>query len=193
VDLRYNGGGDLTVLQKLAAHIAGPAKFGKPFLTLTHNEQQTAMNQTYNFGTVTSAVSVNKMIVITTRMTGSASEDLINGLKPFIDVKTLGDTTNGKPVGMYGFKHGVTYMFWPISFSLVNTAGEGEFYDGFAPEKYVQDDITHDWGNRNESCLKEAIYYIENGTVSSKSAYNYRHSVIFSEGPKRMNDAYLIK
>jgi carboxyl-terminal processing protease len=193
VDLRYNGGGDLTVLQNLAAYIGGSSKFGKPFLTLTHNDQQVARNKTYNFGTVTSPVSVTKMIVITTRSTGSASEDLINGLKPFIDVKTIGDTTNGKPVGMYGFKHNVAYMYWPISFNLVNTSGEGDFYDGFAPEKYVMDDITRDWGDRREACLKEAIFYLENGTVSSKSIYNYRRSVQFSESPHRLNDAYLIE
>ena len=193
VDLRYNGGGDLSVLQNLAAHIGGSSKFGKPFLTLTHNQQQTSRNQTYNFGTVASPVSVAKMIVITTRSTGSASEDLINGLKPFMEIKTVGDTTNGKPVGMYGFKQSTLYMFWPISFELLNTAGEGEFYDGFFPEKYVPDDITHDWGDRNESCLKEAIYLMENGTVSAKSLYNYRRSVQFSEDPKRLNNAYIIE
>jgi carboxyl-terminal processing protease len=193
VDLRYNGGGDLTVLQNLAAYIVGTTRFGKPFLTLTHNEQQTSRNATFNFGTVTSPVSIGKMIVITTRSTASASEDLINGLKPFVEVKTIGDTTNGKPVGMYGFKHKVAYFFWPISFELVNTRGEGDFYDGFIPEKYVPDDITHDWGDRNESCLKEAIYYLENGSVSTKGFYNYQKSVQFTEGPVRINNAYLIK
>lgn len=193
VDLRYNGGGDLTVLQNLAAYIGGSSKFGKPFLTLTHNEQQTSRNKTYNFGTVASPVSVGKMIVITTRSTGSASEDLINGLKPFMEIKTVGDTTNGKPVGMYGFKHSTLYMFWPISFALLNTAGEGDFYDGFFPEKYVPDDITHDWGDRDESCLKEAIYMMENGTVSAKSTYNYRRSVQLSESPERQNNAYFIE
>ena len=193
VDLRYNGGGDLTVLQNLAAHIGGSSKFGKPFLTLTHNDQQVSRNKTYNFGTVTSPVTVGKMIVITTRSTGSASEDLINGLKPFMEIKTIGDTTNGKPVGMYGFQHLKAYMFWPISFTLLNTAGEGNFYEGFAPEKYVPDDITHDWIDRNEACLKEAIYLLENGSVSAKGLYNYHRSVQFSESPEKLNNAYFIE
>ena len=55
--------------------------------------------------------------------------------------------------------------------SLVNSQDQGDFYDGFAPEKYVPDDITHDWNDRNELCLKEAIYYLENGSVSSKGVY----------------------
>jgi C-terminal processing protease CtpA/Prc len=192
VDLRYNGGGDISVLQNLAAYIGGSSRFGKPFLNFKHNQQQSARNKTYNFSTVKAPVSVTKMIVITTRSTGSASEDLINGLKPFMEVKTIGDTTNGKPVGMYGFNYNDAYMFWPISFELVNTLGAGDFYDGFFPEKYVPDDITHDWGDRNEACLKEAIYYLENGTVSSKGIYNYQRSVQFTESPGGINNAYLI-
>lgn len=193
VDLRYNGGGDITVLQNLAAYIAGSSRFDKPFLLFKHNEQQSSRNKTYNFSTVTAPVSVTKLIVITTRSTGSASEDLINGLLPFMEVKTIGDTTNGKPVGMYGFKHNTAYMFWPIAFELENTLGEGEFYDGFFPEKYVPDDITRDWGDRNEACLKEAIYYLENGSVSAKGFYNYQRSVQFSERPERIKSAYIIE
>jgi C-terminal processing protease CtpA/Prc len=193
VDLRYNQGGDLYVLQNLAAYIAGSSRFGKPFLKLKHNEQQSSRNKTYNFNTVAAPVTVSKMIAITTRSTASASEDLINGLKPFIEVKTIGDTTNGKPVGMYGFEHEKAYFFWPIAFELENTLGQGDFYDGFFPEKYVPDDITHDWDDRNEACLKEAIYYLENGSVSSKSTYNYHRSIQFSEGSERMKSAYIIE
>jgi hypothetical protein len=84
-------------------------------------------------------------------------------------------------------------MFWPVAFELENTLGEGEFYDGFFPEKYVPDDITRDWGDRNEACLKEAIYYLENGAVSAKGFYNYQRPVQFSERPERMKSAYIIE
>ena len=193
VDLRYNGGGDLTVLQNLAAHIAGPSKYGEPFLTLTHNDQKISLNQTYSFGTVTSSITASRMVVITTRSTASASEDLINGLKPFIPITTIGDTTNGKPVGMYGFEHKKLYMFWPISFELLNSAGDGDFYEGFAPKKYVPDDVTHDWGDRNEACLKEAIYFLETGNVSSKGEYSSSRSVQFDEKNNKPGNLYLVK
>ncbi|HOW40433.1 MAG TPA: S41 family peptidase [Bacteroidales bacterium] len=193
VDLRYNGGGNLTVLQSLAAHIAGSSKYGEPFLTLSHNDLNIARDKTYTFATVASSVASKKMVVITTRSTGSASEDLINGLKPFMEITTIGDTTNGKPVGMYGFKHKELYYYWPISFELLNTLGQGDFYDGFAPKKYVMDDITHDWNDRGEYCLKEAIYYLENGSVSSKGEYQYRRATQFDEGNSKPNNLYLIE
>jgi C-terminal processing protease CtpA/Prc len=196
VDLRYNGGGDLNVLTNMASYVAGEAQLNKPFLTLTFNDKNTNSNGTYNFNSVYSPLSLSKVIVITTRGTASASEDFINGLKPYLeDIRTIGDTTNGKPVGMAGFAYQTSYMFFPITFSLVNSAGQGGFYQGFAPDKYVPDDITHDWSDRNEACLKEAIYYLENGSVSSKglSVYGKQPSVIFSEKSGKNNNAYIIK
>ena len=197
VDLRYNGGGDLSVLTNMASYVAGSTKFNTPFLTLTFNDKNAAANQSFPFVSVAAPLSITRLVVITTRGTASASEDFINGLKPSFDVKTIGDTTNGKPVGMYGFgypSHLPNYIFWPITFSLVNSAGQGEFYKGFAPLKYVPDDVTHDWKDRNEACLKESIYYLEHGNVSTKSlAVKQQPTIVFSEKSAKSNNAYILK
>jgi carboxyl-terminal processing protease len=193
LDLRYNGGGDLSVLTNMASYLAGSAKFSTPFLKLTFNDKNTASNKSYTFTTVSYPLNLSKVIVITTWETASASEDLINGLKPILDVRTIGSTTNGKPVGMIGIPYKTNYMFWPISFTLVNSLNQGDFYHGFIPDKYVADDFTHDWKDRNEACFKEAIYYLEHGNVSSKGL-NVRQStpVKFSEKPEKINNAYII-
>ena len=151
------------------------------------------IDNSYPFKQVDYPLTISKLIVITTRGTASASEDFINGLKPGLEVTTIGDTTNGKPVGMNGFLYQTAYAFFPITFNVVNSAGQGDFFKGFAPAKYVRDDITHDWNNRNEACLKEAIYYLENGNVSAKGLYvgQKQPSVIFSENPQN-NNAYII-
>jgi carboxyl-terminal processing protease len=196
VDLRYNGGGDLSVLTNMASYVAGSAKFNTPFLTLTFNDKNLAANETFNFSTVASPLNISRLVIITTRGTASASEDFINGLKPSFDVKTIGDTTNGKPVGMVGFAYPRSrpvYLFWPITFSLVNSSGQGEFYKGFAPAKYVADDITHDWSDRSEACLRESIYYLEHGSVSAKGLAVKHPSVLFPEKSSRNNNAYIIK
>ena len=195
VDLRYNGGGDLSVLQNMASYVAGAAKFNTTFLTLTYNDKNTQYNVSYPFKTVSYPLTISKLIVITTQGTASASEDFINGLKHVLDVTTIGTTTNGKPVGMNGFLYKTDYAFFPITFNVVNSAGEGDFFKGFAPAKFVIDDITHDWNNRNEACLKEAIYYLENGTVSAKSLYlnQPKRTVVFQENPAKNNNAYIIK
>jgi C-terminal processing protease CtpA/Prc len=194
VDLRYNGGGDLSVLTNMASYVAGAAKFNTPFVKLTFNDKNTASNMSFNFNTVSSPLSITRLVVITTRGTASASEDFINGLKPIFDLKCIGDTTNGKPVGMVGFQFRTCYMFWPITFSLVNSAGNGDFYKGFVPDKYVPDDITHDWNDRNEACFNEAIFYLEHGSVSTKGLYvnGKQSSIKFSEKPDKNNNAYII-
>lgn len=195
VDLRYNGGGDLSVLQNMASYVAGAAKFNTTFLSLTYNDKNSQYNVPYAFKPVSYPLTISKLIVITTRGTASASEDFINGLKPGLEVTTIGDTTNGKPVGMNGFLYQTAYAFFPITFNVVNSAGQGDFFKGFAPAKFVIDDITHDWNNRNEACLKEAIYYLENGVVSKKSLNMNPPSrtVVFPENPSKNNNAYIIK
>ena len=196
VDLRYNGGGDLSVLANMASYVAGATKFNSTFLTLTYNDKYQIYNQSFNFPSVAAPLNISRLVVITTRGTASASEDFINGLKPSFDVVTIGDTTNGKPVGMNGFGYpyrNPAYIFWPITFSLVNSAKHGDFYDGFAPARYVIDDITHDWKDRSEACFKESIYYLEHGNISARGLYvGKQSSTIFSEKSGKSNNAYIL-
>ncbi len=57
---------------------------------------------TFPFISTPSPLALTKLVVITTRETASASECVMNGLKPFTTIVSIGDTTNGKPVGMNG-------------------------------------------------------------------------------------------
>jgi carboxyl-terminal processing protease len=193
VDLRYNGGGDLGVLTYMASLIAGSSFANTNFISINFNNKNSDQNTSYKFLSQSNVVNVSNVVFITTRNTASASEDLINGLKPVFSTNliTLGDTTDGKPVGMVGIQDSTYYMFWPIMFKVVNSLQQGDFYSGFAPAKYVIDDITHDFSDRNESCLKEALYYLGNGTLSSKGAYIYQPSVRFGEKPEKFNNAFI--
>jgi C-terminal processing protease CtpA/Prc len=191
LDLRYNNGGILDVATQLAGYISG-----KPttsiFIKSSYNDKKAAANDTtINFESMANPLSLSRLVVITTRETASASEEVINGLKPYLTVTTIGDTTNGKPTGMNVWQYDYTYIFAPITFELVNSAGQGDFYAGFVPAKYVPDDITRDFNDKSELCFKEAIYFLENGTVSTKGAYIYKPSVQYSEKPSRMNNAYI--
>jgi carboxyl-terminal processing protease len=194
LDLRYNTGGILDVATQLASYIVGTSKFSTPFVTSSYNDKKTSTkNATTNFTSVLYPLNLTRLVVITTRETASASEEVINGVKPSITVTTIGDTTNGKPTGMDVWStNDKKYIFAPVTFELVNSLGQGNFYKGFAPAKYVSDDISHDFGDKNESCYKEAIYFIENGTTSAKGAYIYQPSIQYSEKPAWMNNAFII-
>ena len=103
LDLRYNGGGLVSVAQHLAGLIAGDPLVGQVFVQFTHNDKQSSRNTAYRFEAKPQALAATRLVVIATRGSASASEAVINGLRPYMDVKVVGDTTYGKPVGQYGF------------------------------------------------------------------------------------------
>jgi len=185
LDLRYNSGGYLYVAQELASYIAGNALASSKstFAILTYNDKNQRWNESYPFKTINSPLGLSRLVVITSRLTASASEAVMNGLKPYMDVIAVGDTTLGKPMGMNGWEVGEKYFFWPITFKMVNKNNEGEFFDGIPPQKTSSDDITHDFASRNEECLKEAIKYLETGSFSSKGKSDFYRHPQYSEKP----------
>jgi len=196
LDLRYNSGGDLYIAQTLASYIAGNSRTGVTFAKLSYNDKRQAYNMTLPFKTTSYAVSLAtpRLVVITTRSTASASEDVINSLKPFYNIVTIGDTTNGKPTGMNGWSVANKYVMFPVTFKVVNSQDQGEFFGGFAPTKILTDDIAHDFNDRNELCLKEAIHYLETGSISTKKSLGtVEHYPQFSEKPEWMNNAIIMK
>jgi carboxyl-terminal processing protease len=196
LDLRYNSGGYLSVAQTLATEIGGKtlANSGSVFGVLKYNDKNQDQNYTYKFDkAVQINTSLTRLIVISSRQTASASEAVMNGLKPFMNIISIGDTTSGKPVGMNGWAVGEKYFFWPITFKIVNKDSEGDYFKGIAPAKIVSDDITHDFNDRNEQCLKEAIKYIETGTFSTKGSDSFYRYHQYSEKPQWMNRGLSIR
>lgn len=196
LDLRYNSGGYLSVAQTLATEIGGKtlANSGSTFGILKYNDKNQDQNYTYKFDeSVQVNISLTRLIVISSRLTASASEAVMNGLKPFMNVITIGDTTSGKPVGMNGWEVGEKYFFWPITFKIVNKDNEGDYFNGIIPGKLVSDDITHDFNDRNELCLKEAIKYIETGTFSTKGSDSFYRYNQYSEKPQWSNRGLMIR
>jgi carboxyl-terminal processing protease len=193
LDLRYNSGGYLYIAQELASYIAGNANAGSDFLKLIYNSFHMEQNTIFPLLNTPTPLSLSKIIVITTRETASASECVMNGLTPYMNVISIGDTTNGKPVGMNGGEIGKKYFIAPVTFKDVNKNNEGDFFDGIAPYALVSDDITHNFSDRQELCLKAAISYIETGSVmTSKAGYEFKRHPQFSEKPAWMNNAFAI-
>jgi carboxyl-terminal processing protease len=192
LDLRYNSGGILDFAQTLASYIAGDSRQGSVFAKLSYNDKHQEANYTYPFKVTPYSLSLSRLAVITTRSTASASEDVMNGLAPFVNVVSIGDTTNGKPTGMNGWEFFNTYYIFPVTFEIVNKDNHGDFYGGIIPQKLVTDDITHDFYDRQELCLKEAIYYLEHGSVSTKGFQEFHRSTQISEKPSWMNNAIVL-
>lgn len=169
IDERYNTGGLLSVAQFLGSLIVGNSDAGRVFATLNYNSNHSDQNQTFTFENVSNALNLNRVVIITTGSTASASELLINALKPYIDVVTVGADTYGKPVGENGFNF-CSYVLYPMTFNMLNAAGGGNYFSGIAPTCPALDDLSHPLGDPNEASLSEALYYIANGNCGPNAA-----------------------
>jgi carboxyl-terminal processing protease len=180
LDMRYNPGGRTDVSVHLASLISnkGPEDV---FFRTVHNDNMEFLNDNEYFTTIPYSLGLDRLFVITTSSTASASELVINGLEPYMDVLLIGERTHGKPVGMYSFYFG-DYAFFPVSVEAVNAEGAGGFYNGIEVDKQVADDLTRDFGDSSEACLAEVLYYIENGSFSPKITAQIKKQRIFFKG-----------
>jgi len=169
LDLRYNGGGLVSVAQHLAGLVGGAPLVGKVFVQFTHNDKQTSRNTAYNFEAKPQALAVSRLVVIATRGSASASEAVINGLRPYMDVKVVGETTYGKPVGQYGFDF-CEKVLYPVAFLVTNAQGEADYFNGIPADCAAADDVDHALASPQEASLAEALYVVRNGRCSGRAA-----------------------
>jgi C-terminal processing protease CtpA/Prc len=175
LDLRYNGGGSVATSRNLASMIGGDPTAGKLFAYLRFNDKQGNMTTRVQFNTEADAFAIpipaglKRVVVLTSENTASASELLINGLKPFVDVVLVGETTYGKP---YGFVPrdicGTTYD--AVEFESLNALGVGGFTSGFTPDCAVPDDLDHAQGDANEARTRAALNYLSSGSCGLPQA-----------------------
>jgi len=169
MDLRYNGGGSVAVARNLASMIGGAATEHRLFAYLRFNRNQLHKNRSYVFASPgdeslpgPSLQGLERLIVITSGSTASASELLINGLRPFVPVTLVGATTYGKPYGSVTQSHcGTTYH--AIQFTTVNADGQANYAQGFAADCEVSDDLDRALGDPQERRLATALHVARTG------------------------------
>ena len=188
LDLRYNGGGLVSVAQHLASLIGGARTDGQVFAEYFHNERNAFRNEVTRFEPKDNTLSLQRLVVVTTAGSASASELVINALRPFIPVTTVGETTFGKPVGQYG----VTFcdkVLYPVAFTLRNALGQGDFFSGIAADCPAADDADHQLGDPTEASLSEALTVVRTGRCSTPpvSGMSRRRQTTRDEGlpPRR--------
>jgi carboxyl-terminal processing protease len=173
VDLRYNPGGQVDVAQHLGSLIAGEYAIKRDFVRLEYNDQHSERNLTRPFLDVENMMipTPERVFFITTTRSASASELVINGLmgltgltRPF-EIFQVGDDTHGKPVGSISVRY-VDSTLIPITFRYMNRKDEGEFFEGLPANSYIEEDITKEFGDPEETLLQEVLYYIENGSFT---------------------------
>lgn len=226
LDLRLNGGGSVQTSAYLASMIYAQAGTDK-FADLKFNTKHANENGAYNFQnteniydlsgaktgseTINRLNTLNRLYVLTSGSTASASEMIINGLKPYIPVKVVGTTTYGKNVGSITLYDSPTSNYkdertanpahknamQPIVFQIFNKDGQSDYTQGFIPDIEIKEyqywDQILPFGDPNEVVLKAALDNIQGiaPKVSSLKYKNVKKLEVFSLDKKFDKEMYL--
>ena len=203
IDLRYNGGGSVKNCIELASMITGQfqdqvfvqeqwnSKMTES-LTLDNGEEYflDRFISTLSDGETINSLYLNRIFILTSSESASASELLINGLKPFIEVIHIGERTVGKnlasitlydyvkkfivDVGVEEIKNpDHTYALQPIVLKIANKDGFSDYSEGLEPNYNIKESIL-DFGvlgDIEEPLLSFAISLI-NGTETKFTLKN---------------------
>ena len=200
LDLRYNPGGSVNTATLLASMITGQFN-GQIASKLNYNFNLSSNNRTYNFtnsfnGQTVNSLNLPKVYVLTTSNTASASEMIINSLKPYIDVVQIGTNSTGKSqasITLYdspNFRRANVnpshlYAMQPLVAITANVNDEVVPGTGIVPQTVLAEDIFNlgILGDQTEPLLAEAIAQIDalnrptnTSTTILKPAVNVIHS-----------------
>ena len=194
LDLRYNGGGSIRMCIELASMITGQY-VGEVFSQEQWNGKLTEyledrygveslqdkfVNKLLNSEESINSLSLDRVFVLTTNESASASELLINSLSSYIDVIHIGEQTTGKNVGsitVYDYidNDGTKnpdhkYAMQPIVLKIANKDGFADYTEGLEPDTKINEDIQNlgALGEINEPFLASAINLITGSAKISK-------------------------
>ena len=180
VDFRYNGGGFVSSAVNLASLIAPGVEPANVFSKTKYNSflmdnvaqlrnvQTNFRPKVQNLG---NTLKGNRVYILTSSRTASASELIINGLKPYMDVFIIGDKTTGKNVGSVPFEDEENpenkYGILPIISQSFNSLDQSDYTTGFIPNITAREsqERLRPLGDVNELLLRTAISQIT-GTPS---------------------------
>ena len=181
IDLRYNRGGRTSSAIKLASMITGQFS-GEVYAQTQHNDKLSSYNEDYLFEATAVGLEMDRLYVISSDDTASASELLINGLSPYIGVILIGDNTTGKNVGSYSIYDWIddegnvnprhTWAMQPITLKIANSEGFADFENGLQPDYRLKEDIINlgTLGEIDEPLLEKTLEVM--GVLPPKSEKN---------------------
>ena len=134
LDLRYNGGGLVSVAELLGDLMLSD-EVGNIYSETVLRPSKSDENSTELIGQQPQAIASTKVAVIGRGGTASASELITNSLIPYLgnNLALVGANTFGKPVGQFAFDRAACDdRFRAVTFKTVNANNNGEYFTGLA-------------------------------------------------------------
>ncbi len=170
LDLRYNGGGLVSLARELASYLPPTTTVGRPFTSLIYSDKQAASNFTYTYSTPSSPLGLTRVYVLTGQRTCSASELVINGLKPFVNVVQIGSTSCGKPVGFVPLDNQCGSTISAVNFESQNALGAGRYWTGLVPTCPVTETWNQALGDPTEVLTAAALSHVDTGACPATAS-----------------------
>jgi C-terminal processing protease CtpA/Prc len=163
LDLRYNGGGLVSTSELLGDFLGGDVAENLVYSKTLFNELRgPANNSTEFFERRGNSMSLVRLVVIASRSTASASELVINGMGPHVEVIIVGDDTFGKPVGQVGLEF-CEKILRPTAFQTLNANDFGDYFFGLPVDCAAPDDLSVAVGADNDPNIEAALSYLDTG------------------------------
>ena len=166
IDLRYNGGGLVSVAETMG-DLMGRGRTGQVFSRTVLRPSKASENTTRLFRNEANAIAPTRIAFITTQASASASELVINAMLPYLgnNVALIGADTSGKPVGQFGFDLAACDLrVRAVTFQTVNANNQGDYFFGLGPfvpnTCRAGDDITRPFGDPREASTAVALDFL---------------------------------
>lgn len=198
LDLRYNPGGFLSCANDLSSYLAPASALGKTFCTLLYNDITSPQkeNLALNAGLSAENLNLSKLYVLTSPFTASASEAVINCLRPYMgeeNVVVIGETTVGKNVAMQPYEdERYNFILYPVVAYVLNAEQQADYVDGITPQFPLSErrliSPLLPLGNTDEFLLRNTIAYITTGTmpdIIQPEPENNRGRIVYNSMSRR--------
>lgn len=181
LDLRYNPGGYVNTAQSLCTYLAPAQDLGKPLFHMTYNDKVNR-TQTYNLDAgllgIPRSLDYGNLYVIATQNTASASEIVINCLRPYMQGRLfhVGSNTYGKNIAQTGLTDKVSpgITLWLTTCYLSNSQGFSDYFNGGLPADYhVEENFSGTLGEfaTPDDILCQAVFnHIATGSFATSAA-----------------------
>lgn len=168
LDLRQNRGGSVRVSERLASQIAGPALVGEPFQIRTRNDKYSELNYTSFITPESPTLSVPRIAILTSERSASASETVINGLQPYLDVTVIGSLTSGKPFTSRPIEYCERNL--NAMHSLRTNSVGVSILGGIQPDCAVQDEWSYPTNDSRDALTSAALSFLNEGVCNTQVA-----------------------
>lgn len=181
IDFRYNGGGYVSSAVNLASLIVPNYTPEKVFSKTKYNSFLSGFSNFQNIQTnfrdksqnIGNQLGDGKIYILTSSRTASASELIINGLKPYLDVVVIGAKTTGKNVGSVALEErdnpNNPYGLLPIITKSFNSLDQSDYGSGFIPDEEIIEFEFFPWrdfGDTRDPLISAAIRRITGPSTS---------------------------